>query len=57
VLDTKLGPVPISTPRDRAGRFEPQLGTGLDKQILTMYANGNSYGDIQHQVKQLNGPD
>jgi transposase-like protein len=65
VLDTELGPVPVSPPRDRAGRFEPQLvgkwerqlGTGLDRQILTMYANGNSYGDIQHQVKQLYGLD
>lgn len=64
-LDTELGPVQISPPRDRAGRFEPQLigkwerqlGTGLDKQILTMYANGNSYGDIQHQLKQLYGLD
>ena len=64
-LDTELGPVPISPPRDRAGRFEPQLvgkwerqlGTGLDRQVLTMYANGNSYGDIQHQVKQLYGLD
>ena len=64
-LDTELGPVPISPPRDRAGRFEPQLvgkwerqlGTGLDRQILAMYANGNSYGDIQHQLKQLYGLD
>lgn len=65
VLDTELGPVPISPPRDRAGSFEPrlvgkwerQLGTGLDRQILTMYANGNSYGDIQHQLRQLYGLD
>lgn len=64
-LDTELGPVPISPPRDRAGGFEPQLvgkwerqlGTGLDRQILSMYANGNSYGDIQHQLKQLYGLD
>ena len=62
-LDTELGPVAISPPRDRAGSFEPQLvgkwerqlGTGLDRQILSMYANGNSYGDIQHQLKQLYG--
>ena len=48
----------ISPPRDRAGRFEPQLvgkwtrqlGTGLDQQILTMYTHGNSYGDIQHYL-------
>lgn len=64
-LDTELGPVDISPPRDRAGRFEPQLvgkwerqlGTGLDRQILSMYANGNSYGDIQHQLRQLYGLD
>lgn len=64
-LDTELGPVSISPPRDRDGSFEPQLvnkwsrqlGTGLDKQILTMYANGNSYGDIQHQLKSLYGLD
>ena len=65
MLDTELGPVRISPPRDRAGSFEPQLvgkwerqlGTGLDKQILTMYGNGNSYGDVRHQVKQLYGLD
>lgn len=64
-LDTDLGPVQISPPRDRSGNFKPQLvgkwdrqlGTGLDKQILMMYANGNSYGDIQHQIKQLYGLD
>lgn len=64
-LDTELGPVPISPPRDRAGRFEPQLvgkwarqlGTGLDRQILMLYAQGNSYGDIQLQLRQLYGLD
>lgn len=64
-LDTELGPVQISPPRDRAGSFRPQLvgkwerqlGTGLDRQILAMYASGNSYGDIQHQLKQLYGLD
>ncbi len=64
-LDTELGPVAISPPRDRAGSFEPQLvgkwerqlGAGLDRQILTMYAHGNSYGDIQRQLKQLYGLD
>lgn len=64
-LGTELGPVLINPPRDRAGRFEPQLvgkwerqlGTGLDRQILSMYANGNSYGDIQHQLRQLYGLD
>jgi len=62
-LDTELGPVLISPPRDREGNFEPQLvgkwsrqlGTGLDRQILMMYAHGNSYGDIQAQLRQLYG--
>ena len=64
-LDTELGAVPISPPRDREGRFEPQLvgkwsrqlGTGLDRQILMLYAHGNSYGDIQAQLRQLYGLD
>lgn len=64
-LDTELGPVQISPPRDRAGQFEPQLvgkwsrqlGTGLDKQILSMYANGSSYSDIQLHLKELYGLD
>lgn len=51
VLDTELGPVPISPPRDRAGSFKPQLvgkwerqlGTGLDKQSTpTATATGTS---------------
>ena len=62
-LDTELGAVPISPPRDREGSFEPQLvgkwsrqlGTGLDRQILMLYAHGNSYGDIQAQLRQLYG--
>lgn len=64
-LDTELGPVEINPPRDRSGRFEPQLvgkwerqlGTGLDRQILMLYAHGNSYGDIQAQLRELYGLD
>jgi putative transposase len=64
-LDTELGEVTIETPRDRLGKFEPQLvgkwqrqlGTGLDKQILLMYAKGHSYSDIQYQLKTLYGLD
>ena len=62
-LDTDLGSVEIQTPRDRLGNFEPQivgkwqrqLGTGLDKQILSLYAKGQSYSDISHQLKELYG--
>ena len=64
-LDTELGPIQIETPRDRMGSFEPklvgkwqrQLGTGLDNQILSLYAKGHSYSDIQHQLKTLYGLD
>lgn len=62
-LDTELGSIEITTPRDRLGSFAPQLvgkwqrqlGTGLDSQILSLYAKGHSYSDIQHQLKVLYG--
>ena len=62
-LDTSLGTVGIRPPRDREGRFRPQivgkwdrqLGTGLDEQILSMYSLGNSVSDIQQQLQQIYG--
>jgi len=62
-LDTSLGTVGISPPRDRGGSFTPQivskwdrqLGTGLDQQILSLYATGNSISDIQHQLQLIYG--
>lgn len=64
-IDTGMGPVSISPPRDRLGTFTPrligkwdrQLGSGVNHQILMMYAGGNSYGDIQKQLKELYGLD
>ena len=64
-VDTDSGKINISTPRDRLGTYEPhlvgkwqrQLGTGLDKQILMLYANGYSCSDIRHQLKELYGLD
>jgi len=52
---TSLGPVEITTPRDRDSSFEPkilpkrrrQLGRDLDRQIIALYARGSSYGDIR----------
>ncbi|MBK8841515.1 MAG: transposase [Saprospiraceae bacterium] len=51
----------ISPPRERTGEFEPQivgkwsrqLGGGLDKHILMMYAHGNSYSDIKRQIREI----
>jgi putative transposase len=62
-IDTDLGEISITTPRDRKGTFEPQLvgkwqrqlGTGLDKQILSLYAKGHSYSAIQEQLKSIYG--
>jgi len=62
-LDTSLGTVGINPPRDRDGSFTPQivekwdrqLGTGLDQQILSLYSTGNSVSDIQHQLRQIYG--
>jgi putative transposase len=62
-LDTSLGTVQISPPRDREGSFTPQivnkwnrqLGIGLDEQILSLYSTGNSISDIQHQLRQIYG--
>jgi putative transposase len=62
-LKTTYGPIEITPPRDREGTFEPQIikkwdrkiGTGLNEQILLMYAHGNSYTDIQHQIKKIYG--
>jgi transposase-like protein len=51
------GPIEISPSRDREGSFEPVLvkkwdrsiSTGLNDQILLIYAYGNNYSDIQYK--------
>lgn len=61
-LKGTFGEVEVSTPRDRAGTFEPQLvkkrqtrmGDFEDK-ILTLYANGLSTRDIERAVVDLYG--
>ncbi|KAE8765276.1 hypothetical protein GB883_04690 [Georgenia thermotolerans] len=44
---SEVGQVPLSTPRERAGTFEPRLApkgtrrlTGLDEMIVSLYAGG-----------------
>ena len=62
-IDTSMGPVEIRPPRDRDSSFEPQLvgkwdrqlGTGVDQQILHLYAAGNSILDIQYQLQKIYG--
>jgi putative transposase len=59
-----LGPIPLDTPRDRDGTFEPQLVakhqrrlTGFDDKILALYAKGMTTRDIQGLVQELYGVD
>lgn len=58
------GEVVIDTPRDRASTFEPQLVskgqtriTGMDDQILSLYAKGMSTRDISIAFKEMYGAD
>jgi transposase-like protein len=57
-----LGELTISTPRDRAGTFEPMLIPkhqrrlpGFDEKILALYAKGMTTRDIQEIVQELYG--
>jgi putative transposase len=63
-VSTDLGPVAISTPRDRDGSFEPQLVAkrqtrlaGLDDKILGLYAGGMTVRDISAHLSELYGVD
>jgi putative transposase len=57
-----MGDIPLETPRDRQGTFEPQLIAkhqrrlaGFDEKILALYAKGMTTRDIQEVVKDLYG--
>lgn len=62
-LRTEYGPIDLSTSRDRAGSFEPELvkkrevslGKGLDDKIISMYSRGMSYDDIRAHLEDLYG--
>ncbi|MDN3637188.1 IS256 family transposase, partial [Neolewinella lacunae] len=62
---SEAGPLSIRTPRDRQGTFEPQLvpkrerelSSGLDTQILALYAQGNSVEDIKRLLQTMFGVD
>jgi putative transposase len=62
-LLTEVGPVPLDTPRDRAGSFEPRLvpkgarrlAGGLDDMIISLYAGGMTVRDIQHHLTRTIG--
>ncbi len=57
------GVLQIQTPRDRQGDFEPEvlakrereLTSGMDEQILALYAQGNSVEDVRRLVSKIYG--
>ncbi len=61
-VQTDLGPVRISVPRDRAGNFEPlvvpkharRVG-GFDEAIISLYAKGLTTGEIQAHLAEVYG--
>jgi transposase-like protein len=60
---SQTGPLHIDTPRDRNGEFEPELvgkrqrelSSGLDEQILALYAQGNSVEDVRRLLARMYG--
>ncbi|MGG1251020.1 IS256 family transposase [Brevibacillus agri] len=59
---SEYGDIDIQVPRDREGEFEPVIVkkhqaniTGIEDQILAMYAKGVSTRDIQDHLQQLYG--
>jgi putative transposase len=61
-VQTDLGPVEVTTPRDRQGSFEPQILpkrvtrlAGLDEKILGLYAGGMTVRDISAHLSELYG--
>jgi transposase-like protein len=62
-VQTSVGPVRISVPRDRAGSFDPVLvpkragrvSGGLDDMVISLYAHGMTVRDIQHHLRQVYG--
>jgi putative transposase len=61
-LITDHGPVPIDTPRDRDGSFEPKIVRkrqrrfeGFDEKILALYSRGLSVRDIEAHLAEIYG--
>lgn len=60
---SELGPLYVETPRDRQGEFTPQiiekrqrsLSSGLDDQIIALYAQGNSIEDVRRLLLKIYG--
>ena len=62
-LKTSFGDVDVSVPRDRKGKFEPQLlkknqtsiSQDVEEKILSMYAKGMTTADIETHIHDIYG--
>lgn len=61
-VNTTMGEVPIRSPRDRDGSFEPQAipkrskdVSGIEGKVLAMYARGMSQRDIAATIEDIYG--
>src|SRR3954471_7311622 len=61
-LKGDFGEMPLETPRDRSGSFEPKMiakgqtrFTGFDDKIVSMYARGMSTREIQGLLEEIYG--
>jgi transposase-like protein len=61
-LTSEYGEVEITVPRDRKGEFEPEIikkhqtkTTGVEEQVIALYARGVSTRDIQSHLQHLYG--
>jgi len=62
VLKGDFGEIPLETPRDRNGTFEPRIVakgqtrfTGFDDKIVSMYARGMSTREIRGHLEEIYG--
>ena len=61
-LKSRYGEFQIDVPRDREGEFEPKLIpkyqrdiSGIEEQVVSLYARGMSTRDIHDQIQELYG--
>lgn len=61
-IKSQFGEFPIDIPRDRNGEFEPKIVpkyqrdiSGIEEQVISLYARGMSTRDIHDQLKDIYG--
>ena len=59
---TEVGPIPLEVPRDRSGKFDPQIVpkharrvAGFNEAIVSLYAKGLTTGDIRAHLGEIYG--